>query len=65
MSEHSSYDLESVKLPYLAGFGLRVFVALLESPFGKLLLPNLFASAGITAFRNKVIDDDPTLKPLH
>ncbi|MBN2502812.1 MAG: amidase [Anaerolineales bacterium] len=65
MSEHSSYDLESVKLPYLAGFGLRVFVALLESPLGKLLLPNLFASAGITAFRQKEIDAEPTLKPLH
>jgi Asp-tRNA(Asn)/Glu-tRNA(Gln) amidotransferase A subunit family amidase len=65
MSEHTSYDLESVKLPYLAGFGLRVFVALLESPLGKLLLPNLFASAGITAFRQKEIDAEPTLKPLH
>ena len=65
MSEHTSYDLESTKLPYLSGFGLRMFVALLEGPLGKLLLPDLFDSAGVTAFRNKVIDEDPTLQPLY
>ena len=59
------YDLESVKLPYLAGLPLRVFVALMESPLRGLLVPRLFRDAGITRLREQRIDEPPTLHPVH
>jgi len=68
MTNHTTqkveYDLKSVKLPYLAGLPLRLFVALLESPLRGLLLPNLFRSAGITRLREQRIDEPPTLHPI-
>jgi Asp-tRNA(Asn)/Glu-tRNA(Gln) amidotransferase A subunit family amidase len=65
MPDKSSYDLKSMKLPYLVGFPLRLFVALLEGPFGKLLAPGLLKSAGVSDFRVKEITDPPTLIPIH
>jgi Asp-tRNA(Asn)/Glu-tRNA(Gln) amidotransferase A subunit family amidase len=65
MAQESEYDLQSVKLPYLAGLGLRLFVALLESPLRGLVLPGLFRNAGITRLREQQIDEPPTLYPLH
>ena len=69
MTNHTTqkveYDLKSVKLPYLAGLPLRLFVALLESPLRGLLLPNLFRSAGIARLREQQINEPPTLYPIH
>jgi len=59
------YDLKSVKLPYLAGLPLRLFVALLEGPLRGLLVPTLLESAGITRLREQQIDEPPTLYPIH
>jgi len=59
------YDLKSVKLPYLSGGLLRLFVSLVEGPLGGLLIPSLFESAGITWLRKQVVDEAPTLQPLH
>ncbi len=42
------YDLKSVKLPYLAGGMLRLFIRLMEGPMRSLLIPSLFKSSGIT-----------------
>jgi len=57
------YDLRSLRLPYLSGTVLRLFVSLLESPLRKLLLPNLFKSAGITWFREQNYCENPTMNP--
>ena len=60
------YDLESVKLPYLRGAGLRLFVKTLEIPLiGRLLINNLMTTAGIADFRKKPFSDPPTYKPIH
>lgn len=59
------YDLQSVKLPYMAGLPLRLMVSLLEGPLRGLLMPSLFQSAGITEYRKKHFDDAPTLHPIH
>ena len=65
MTQKTEYDLKSVRLPYLAGPLLRLFVTLLESPLRGLLLPNLFRSAGIARLREQQIDEPPTLHPIH
>ncbi|MDH5506138.1 MAG: amidase [Anaerolineae bacterium] len=65
MNSKVNYDLKSVKLPYLSGLPLRLFVWLLESPLGVLLLPKLFTDAGITAFREQQVDEHTTMHPLH
>jgi len=59
------YDLESVELPYLAGRTLRLFTALLEGPFGGLMMGSLLKTGGLTWFRQQRFDGPPTLKPLH
>ncbi|MEW5868725.1 MAG: amidase [Chloroflexota bacterium] len=59
------YDLKSVKLPYLSGIALHLFVGLLESPLGALLRPSLFRSAGITWLRQQDFGEPPTSQPLH
>ena len=64
-TETVAYDLESVKLPYMAGMPLRLFVALMESPLRGLLIPKLFRDAGITRLRERQIDEPPTLYPMH
>jgi Asp-tRNA(Asn)/Glu-tRNA(Gln) amidotransferase A subunit family amidase len=58
------YDLKSVKLPRLAGKALKVFVGLLDSPAGKLLIPKLLKDAGIEALREMIIDENPTFYPF-
>jgi Asp-tRNA(Asn)/Glu-tRNA(Gln) amidotransferase A subunit family amidase len=59
------YDLKSVKLPYLAGGMLRLFVQLVEGPLRSLLIPSLFKSAGITWLRKQHFDEPPTLQPVN
>ena len=51
------YDLKSVKLPYLAGLPLRLFVGLLEGPLRGLLIPSLFESAGLAWLRRQHFDE--------
>jgi len=63
-SQQTKYDLKSVKLPYLAGLMLRLFVTLLESPFRRLIAPILLRNAGITWLREQLIDELPTLYPI-
>jgi Asp-tRNA(Asn)/Glu-tRNA(Gln) amidotransferase A subunit family amidase len=65
MENKNMYDLKSVKLPYLSGGLLRLFVSLVEGPLGGLLIPSLFESAGISWLRKQVIDEAPTPQPLH
>jgi hypothetical protein len=65
MENKNVYDLKSVKLPYLAGGLLRLFVSLVEGPLGGLLIPSLFESAGIIWLRKQVIDEAPTHHPIH
>jgi Asp-tRNA(Asn)/Glu-tRNA(Gln) amidotransferase A subunit family amidase len=60
------YDLVSVKLPRFAGFALRFFVGLIESPLTRwLLIGPLLKQGGITALRDLQIEEPPTLLPLH
>jgi Asp-tRNA(Asn)/Glu-tRNA(Gln) amidotransferase A subunit family amidase len=63
--QDSEYDLRSVKLPYLAGGMLRLFVSLVEGPLRGLLTPSLFKSAGITWLRQQRFDEPPTLQPFN
>ncbi|RLC99597.1 MAG: amidase [Chloroflexi bacterium] len=63
-TQEVEYDLKSVKLPYLAGLPLRLFVALLESPLRGLLIPSLLKSAGISRLREQRIDEPPVMYPL-
>ena len=65
MENKNGYDLKSVKLPYLAGGLLRLFVSLVEGPLGGLLIPSLFESAGISWLRKQIIDEAPTHHPIH
>ena len=59
------YDLKSVKLPYLAGAMLRLFVSLVEGPLRGMLIPSLFRSSGITWLREQVFDEPPTPQPVN
>ncbi len=60
----SAYDLESVKLPRLAGASLRVFVSLLEHRATRwMLIPSLLKQGGITRLRELVVDEPPTYMP--
>ena len=63
-SQHVKYDLQSVKLPYLSGILLRLFVNLLESPFRSLIIPKLFRDFGFAWFREQAINEPPTLYPI-
>jgi Asp-tRNA(Asn)/Glu-tRNA(Gln) amidotransferase A subunit family amidase len=65
MENKNLYDLKSVKLPYLSGGLLRLFVSLVEGPLGGLLIPNLLQSAGIDWLRKQVIEEEPTYQPIH
>ncbi|MBI4787730.1 MAG: amidase [Chloroflexi bacterium] len=61
----TTYDLKSVKLPRLAGSGLRVFVGLLENPLTRgPLVAKLLKDGGIIALRELQIDDPPTFAPF-
>ena len=62
---NDEYDLKSVKLPYLSGGLLRLFVSLVEGPLGRLLIPSLIESAGGNWLRKQVIEEAITPLPLH
>ncbi len=62
--QETQYDLKSVKLPYLAGFALRLFVKILESPLRILLIPSLFQKSGIAWLRKQKINEPPTYHPI-
>jgi len=64
-TQETAYDLQSVKLPYLTGFPLRLMAAVVEGPLRGLVMPSLFQSAGMTDFRKRHYDDPPTFLPLH
>lgn len=65
MDANDAYDLKSVKLPYLSGAALKAFVAVLEGPLGRALLPGLLQSAGIAKLRQQHFDEVPTNFPIH
>ncbi len=65
MENKNGYDLKSVKLPYLSGGLLRLFVSLVEGPLGGLLIPSLLQSAGIEWLRKQAINEAPTHEPIH
>jgi len=65
MQNKNVYDLKSVKLPYLSGGLLSLFVSLVEGPLGGLLIPSLLQSAGVEWLRKQVIDEAPTHHPIH
>ena len=64
-TQNPEYDLKSVKLPYLAGGMLRLFVKLVEGPLRGLLIPSLFKSSGITWLREQQFDEPPTPQPVN
>ncbi|MCB1202466.1 MAG: hypothetical protein KDK41_17620, partial [Leptospiraceae bacterium] len=62
-----SYNLRSVKAPRLVGAGLAAFTLAIETWFSrKLLLPKLFADAGIARFRRERTEKErsPVMSPL-
>lgn len=61
----TTYDLQTVKLPRLAGASLRALVILMENSATRgLIIPNLLHSGGITRLRELVLDEPPTFLPL-
>jgi Asp-tRNA(Asn)/Glu-tRNA(Gln) amidotransferase A subunit family amidase len=59
------YDLKSVKLPYLAGAGLKLFASLVEGSLKGALTPSLFDSAGVAWLRKQNFEEAPTNHPIH
>lgn len=59
------YDLESVKIPRLSGFPLKLITGILESPLRGLLVPGLLKSSGLTWLREQDFDESPTFYPIH
>jgi Asp-tRNA(Asn)/Glu-tRNA(Gln) amidotransferase A subunit family amidase len=53
-----------MKLPYLTGLPLRLFVSLLEGPLRGLMTPTLLRQMGVTYLRGLEIDEPPTLLPI-
>lgn len=62
MNKNNSYDLKTVKAPVLRGQALRIFVALLEGPLGKLIIPKLLADVGVKKFKETVVETPPDPK---
>jgi Asp-tRNA(Asn)/Glu-tRNA(Gln) amidotransferase A subunit family amidase len=61
----TAYDLRSVELPRLAGTGLRLFAAALETPgIGPVLLAKLVKDAGVDVLATAEVDDPPRPLPL-
>lgn len=68
MDQHPSdpsYDLKSIKMPYLSGALLSAFTNLVEGPLGGLFAPTLLKNAGLPWLREQVFDDAPTYLPLY
>jgi len=62
----STYDLESLNLPRLAGLPLKLFSEAVENPVtGKALLGTLQKNAGVDKLRALELDEPPTYYPLH
>jgi Asp-tRNA(Asn)/Glu-tRNA(Gln) amidotransferase A subunit family amidase len=64
-TQEVTYELKSIKLPYLSGTALKLFVNALEGPLAGALIPSLLQSAGITDLRKKHFDEAPTFLPIH
>ena len=63
--DDNPYNLESLKLPKLAGNSLRLVAAALSfGPTRSLLLGRLLRDGGITKIRNLRLDETPTMYPL-
>jgi hypothetical protein len=59
-----SYDLQSIKLPRLAGVTLRLVGQLVEQPaIRELLVARLLHNGGIDKLRQLIIDEAPTFLP--
>ena len=66
MDNQTEYDLKSLKLPRLAGNGLKLFASLIENPATRwVLLGSLLNNAGITKFRQIDVEEPPTYLPLY
>ncbi|MDD2920910.1 MAG: amidase [Anaerolineales bacterium] len=65
MENKNSYDLKSVKLPYLAGGALKFFASLVEGNLRGALMPSLLESAGINWLRKQTFVEAPTHLPIH
>jgi Asp-tRNA(Asn)/Glu-tRNA(Gln) amidotransferase A subunit family amidase len=64
MAHPSRYDLKSVRLPRLAGWKLKAFVALLENPATSgLLIRQMLETGGISNLRRTEVDEPPTYRP--
>jgi Asp-tRNA(Asn)/Glu-tRNA(Gln) amidotransferase A subunit family amidase len=64
MSNPSRYDLKSVRLPRLAGWKLKAFVALVENAATSgLLVRQMLETGGISTLRKMVVDEPPTYRP--
>jgi Asp-tRNA(Asn)/Glu-tRNA(Gln) amidotransferase A subunit family amidase len=61
----TAYNLRSLPLPKLSGFGLKAFTALVENPLSRpLLLNSLLENGGIPKLRQVPLEEPPTLFPL-
>jgi hypothetical protein len=59
------YELKSLNLPKLTGLTLSIFVRLVASRFGQMiLLKSLEDNGGVTKLRSLHVDDPPTFYPL-
>jgi Asp-tRNA(Asn)/Glu-tRNA(Gln) amidotransferase A subunit family amidase len=66
MDNPNEYDLKSVKLPRLAGVGLKAFTALIENPATRgLLMGQLLKNAGVADFRKVTVNETPTFYPIY
>ncbi len=64
MDDRTAYDLKSIRLPRFAGFALKLFIFLIESPATRwMLMGNLLKQGGITSLRNMRFDEAPILQP--
>jgi Asp-tRNA(Asn)/Glu-tRNA(Gln) amidotransferase A subunit family amidase len=64
MANPSRYDLESVRLPRLAGWKLKAFVELVENPATSgLLVRQMLETGGISTLRKMEVDEPPTYRP--
>jgi hypothetical protein len=64
MDNPSRYDLKSVRLPRLAGWKLKAFVALVENPATSgLLVGQMLETGGISTLRRMEVDEPPTYRP--
>jgi Asp-tRNA(Asn)/Glu-tRNA(Gln) amidotransferase A subunit family amidase len=60
----SNYDLKSLSLPKLYGFGLQLFAAAMDHAFTRAaLLPSLLRQGGVDRLRAMRLREDPTLYP--